>query len=272
MQRTESLPTLGSNCWQVALSPDGRWLAVGEAAGKVHVWDWPVRRRVASLEIPFEWCGSLRFSRSGRFLLATSLRNDRTMIARIWRTDRWEEVPLAAMKAPDIWAVDLSPDDRQLALGYSSGAVRLWSCPAGLPEAAFTNHSGAVYAVRFSPDGRRLASTSTDSQVKVWDVFARQDWTTLGRHPGRVFDATFSPDGRRLATGGDTPKDVVKLWDLATQRELLTLPAQGYLFVHVAFSPDGNTLMATGLAGVAHLWRAPTWAEIDAAEKGAVTP
>ena len=195
------------------------------------------------------------------------------MIARIWRTDRWEEVPWGAMKAPDIWAVDLSPDDRHLALGYSSGAVRLWSCPVGLPEAAFTNHGGAVYAVRFSPDGRRLASTVTaDNQVKVWDVFARQDWTTLGRHPGSVFDATFSPDGRRLATGGHTPQDAVKLWDLATQRELLTLPAQGYFFFHVAFSPDGNTLMATGLAGVAHLWRAPTWAEIEAAENGAVTP
>ena len=272
MQPTESLPTLGSNCWQVALSPDGHWLAVGEATGRVHVWEWQTRRRVASLQIPFEWCGSLRFSHSGHFLLAKAVRNDRTMIARIWRTDQWEEVPLAAIKAPDIWAMDLSPDDRHLALGYGSGAVRLWSFPAGLPESAFTNHSGAVYAVPFSPDGRRLASTSTDSQVKVWDVFARQDWTTLGRHPGRVFDAAFSPDGRRLATGGDTPKDVVKLWDLATQRELLTLPAQGSLFLHVAFSPDGNTLMATGLAGVAHLWRAPTWEEIEAAEKGAVTP
>ena len=44
-------------------------------------------------------------------------------------------------------------------------------------------------------------------------------------------------------------------------------------FVHtVAFSPDGNTLMATSYAGIAHLWRAPSWAEIEAAEKGAVKP
>ena len=33
------------------------------------------------------------------------------------------------------------------------------------------------------------------------------------------------------------------------------------------FSPDGNTLAATALGGMAHLWRAPSWEEIEAAEK-----
>ena len=33
-----------------------------------------------------------------------------------------------------------------------------------------------------------------------------------------------------------------------------------------------NTLVATSLGGFAHLWRAPSWGEIEAAEKGGVTP
>jgi hypothetical protein len=44
------------------------------------------------------------------------------------------------------------------------------------------------------------------------------------------------------------------------------------LFSPVAFSPDGSTLMAMSFAGIAHLWRAPSWAEIEAAEKGHVAP
>jgi WD40 repeat protein len=57
----------------------------------------------------------------------------------------------------------------------------------------------------------------------------------------------------------------VALWDLSTRQLLLC--AQGKYFISLAFSPDGNTLAATSLSGSAHLWRAPSWEEIEAAEK-----
>ncbi len=85
-------------------------------------------------------------------------------------------------------------------------------------------------------------------------------------HSGTVMGAALSPDGHRLATGGPITKEAVKLWDWAAHRELLTLRAEGLYFTHVVFSPDGNTLAATSLTGVAHLWRAPSWEEIAAAE------
>ncbi|MHC4692875.1 MAG: WD40 repeat domain-containing protein [Planctomycetota bacterium] len=76
----------------------------------------------------------------------------------------------------------------------------------------------------------------------------------------------FSPDGRRLATGGDG-REAVKLWDVSTRRELLRLPGQGTLFSYVAFSPDGIWLAACNYwEGKLHLWRAPSWEEIEAAE------
>jgi WD40 repeat protein len=74
-------------------------------------------------------------------------------------------------------------------------------------------------------------------------------------------------DARRLATGGSNARDAVKLWDLTARREILSLHGEGLWFTHLAFSPDGNTLAATALSGMAHLWRAPSWQEIEAAEK-----
>jgi hypothetical protein len=51
---------------------------------------------------------------------------------------------------------------------------------------------------------------------------------------------------------------------------MLTLAGGGSIFGYVAFSADGNWLMArSNLGGHLHLWRAPSWAEIDAAEKRA---
>jgi WD40 repeat protein len=75
-----------------------------------------------------------------------------------------------------------------------------------------------------------------------------------------------------LATGGLSERDAVKLWDQVTHRELLTLQGAGQYFVNLTFSPDGNTLAAVSLDGMAHLWRAPSWAEIEAAEKEGAKP
>jgi WD40 repeat protein len=75
-----------------------------------------------------------------------------------------------------------------------------------------------------------------------------------------------------LATGGTNVRDAVRLWDCAAHRELLSLQGVGLFFADVAFSPDGNTLAATALSGTANLWRAPSWEEIEAAEKGKVAP
>jgi WD40 repeat protein/predicted Ser/Thr protein kinase len=266
-----SLPALGSNHWGVALSPDQRWLAAGMSSGKVNLWDWKERRLVKTLEIPFEWFGDLRFSRSGHFLFGRTVRNDRTASVRIWRTNDWAIVPLGGTQSSNLYSVDLSPDDRLLATGYSHGEVRLGSFLTGERKTTTLYHAGAVTALVFSPDGRVLASATESGDVRVWNVVANRELPTRRGHLA-AYGAAFSPDGRRLATGGGLAKDAVRLWDIATQREVLTLEAEGESFFQVAYSPDESALAATSFTGVTHLWRAPAWAEIEAAEKGKVAP
>ncbi len=272
MQQTKSLPMLGTHCWQVALSPDGHWLAVGDAAGKIHVWNWKTRQHVKSLNIPFEWCGLLRFSHSGRFLLTRIRFNNLAQSLKVWKTGGWEELPLGGSRIEASTAFDISPDDRLLALGYTDGAVTLRSVASPQDETTFGKHIMGVNGVCFSPDGRVLATTSGQGSVKLWDVATRRELAELPGHSGTVWDATFWGDSRRVATGGSTAKDAVILWDPVAQLELLSLSTEGQNFVNLLISPDGNTLVATSLVGRAHLWRAPSWAEIEAAEKGGATP
>lgn len=56
------------------------------------------------------------------------------------------------------------------------------------------------------------------------------------------------------------------MWDTETRQEVLTLRGEGSLFSAIRFSPDGRYLLAHNHAGLAHLWSAPTLAEIEAAE------
>lgn len=41
---------------------------------------------------------------------------------------------------------------------------------------------------------------------------------------------------------------------------------QGALFLSTAFSPNGDAIGSLNQGGEPHLWRAPSWAEIEAAE------
>ena len=84
----------------------------------------------------------------------------------------------------------------------------------------------------------------------------------LHGHLNAAFGVAFSADGRRLIStcGG---REAVKLWDVGTRQELLTLAGTGSLLYDAAWSADGDVIGA----GVPwQIWRAPSFAEIDAAE------
>jgi WD40 repeat protein len=74
-----------------------------------------------------------------------------------------------------------------------------------------------------------------------------------------------SPDGQRLAAGGSS--GVVRLWDPATRQQVALLRLRkGTAFSTMAFSADGNLLVVVNGQAL-QTWRAPSWAEIEAAEK-----
>jgi eukaryotic-like serine/threonine-protein kinase len=267
LRQVEPLPAFGTNHWAVALSTNGHWLAVGDPAGTVQIWDWRARERLTNLTVRFEWGGFLRFSRSGRFLCARLFFNDDTLEIRCWRTADWQEVPLPSALQAGITSFDLSPDDKLLAAGYGDGSVKLWSFPDGRLEGTCGRHgAGWVFGIRFSDNGRVLASACSDGPV-LWDVASRRELVTLSGQAG-PWSVAFSADGRRLASGGNTAADAVKLWDMATHRELLTLRGTGQMFTDVSFSPDGNTLIASCISGTTHFWRVPSQEQIKAAEEG----
>jgi WD40 repeat protein len=223
---------------------------------------------VTRFDVPFDYYGFLRFSRSGRYLMASILRTDWTASARVWHTNDWSEVLLRGSRFEGLWPVDLSPDDQLLAAGYLSGAVKLFRFPSLQDKATLPEHPGIVSGVLFSPNGRGLLSVGRYGSIRLWDVMAGRKKAEWRGDISMIWGSVLSPDGGRLATGGlGTGGDAIQLWDLAARRETFSLHGEKLDFVHLTFSPDGNTLAATGLSGIAHLWRAPSWAEIEAVEE-----
>jgi WD40 repeat protein len=267
VREVEQLGWLGTNNYTVALSPDGRWLAVGDSAGSVGIWDWPARRALTNLPMPSVFSGVLFFSPRGRYLSAQLLLTNFAPAGRLWESGTWREVPLPPIDSNGICGGCLSPDEKLLAAGYTSGEIKLWSFPTGaLVDQLRARRRGNV-SFAFAPDGRTLASAGADGFIELWDLLERRPLAKFQGHHNGVGGPAFSSDGQRLAAAGGDAREAVKLWDMATLREVIALPAKGLEFRGARFSPDGNTLVAVDATGVTHLWHAPSFAEIEKAER-----
>ncbi len=158
-----------------------------------------------------------------------------------------------------------------LVLGLLDGRLAWWDLARGTKLAETPAHRGHIFAVAFSRDGRLLASAGDDSTVALWPVETRGQpirWT----HPKLgCFSLAFSSVGNRLATG-HSGSDALRLWDLGTLRELVDLPAEGNLFRHAEWSRDGNAILAATSDGRCYVWHAPSFAELDAAERALEKP
>jgi len=99
----------------------------------------------------------------------------------------------------------------------------------------------------------------------MWELATLRPVATLGSFLIGATSVAFSQDGTRLMAGGDAD-EAIKLWDVDSRQELITLKARSSIFLKPTFSPDGNVLGSLSQDGSLHVWRAPSWAEIAAAE------
>jgi WD40 repeat protein len=93
----------------------------------------------------------------------------------------------------------------------------------------------------------------------------------IPRSTQELWCLAFAADGTRLLVSGKRSSDVVRLFDPGNGRCVVALSGESDVYWNVGMSADISTVFAVGAERVL-LWRAPTWAEIEAAEKGQQAP
>ncbi|HUB24236.1 MAG TPA: serine/threonine-protein kinase [Tepidisphaeraceae bacterium] len=243
-------------------SRDGRFLACGSPHGDLSVWD--ISRR--ALECAFK-------PATGSVLPLTFLAEGNRLVFESESDNRLVDWDLAANRQIQSWPIPaqlysaaLSPDEQKLVAAGYEGDTQVRNLADQTTTSRHLDILEAV-CVALSPSGKLFAGCSHLGYARVWDTDSWREVATLRGFLNSVESVAFSPNGDRLATSEGAQGEALKIWAVDSWQDVLTLRAAGDLFDYANFSPDGNAVgVLTSDLRVLHLWQAPSWDQIAAAE------
>ncbi len=171
----------------VAISPDGKWLATACEDGVARLYDPKTLKQVGRDMIHSRYCESLAFSPDSRVLVTAS----RDYSIRFWNVADQSSQEKVIHPPEYVQSMTFHPNGRILAAGMLSGDVQLYDVISGQPCGDILKHALWLTSVSFSPNGRQLATASFDRTARLWSIKEslfdqelsrlRQDvWLTLG--------------------------------------------------------------------------------------------
>ena len=187
--------TPGDRLHALAVSRDGRLLAVAGSTGKIYLQELGKAGALREVAEHPKAVHSLAFSPLNPWIASAS--EDRTV--GMWHLD---EVRIADKKPADgaMKAVAFSADGLMLAGGGDDHGVTLWSMSDQNVHARLIGHPLPVRGIAFAPDNRVVATACDDEKVRLWDADTGVLFYTLHGHGARINAVAFSPDGKTLAS------------------------------------------------------------------------
>ena len=236
----------------VAITPDGRWLALVRAGDPAEPKDrglelWNSTSGTMERFLPHaRQVRIIQFSPDGRSLAVAD--GDGEVL--LWNWTGGESPTIKAHALP-VQALAFSANGEMLATGASDESIKLWDLRtlAQKPN-RFDGQMGSVWSLAFSPNQRLLASGSRDMPVNLWELDGRQEPTAITNlNSEKVGNFIFSPDSRLMA--GGCKDNHVRVWEVETLTQRYDLRGVGYA---VAFSRDGRRLLVADASGAAYWW------------------
>ena len=255
--------------YAIALSPDGRLLAVGGVTADrdhhIRLYDFSSGKQVSLLRGHRNTILDLAFSKDGSKLISGQF--GRPALAILWDVSK-PQAPrlLHRLKGhlQNVRAVRFLPDGKRAITGSDDGLLRLWRVRDGRLIKELRGHRGDIdqsLAVRQS-DGV-IASGDFRGEIRLWDGKSGAFLRTLAVLRSGVRALTFSPDGQLLLASHRLRPNHAFVLDASagTRRFTYTAHASAYpsSVFSSAISPDGRyAATASGPNWQIHVWELAT--------------
>jgi hypothetical protein len=198
---------LSDTVWDVALSPDGRFVAAAGRDLTARVWATEGNGSPTAILTGHRTdVVSVAFAASGEQLVTSSL--DGTV--RLWNIVTGNELLLLFGTSDAVSSVAINPAGTLIAGGGTDGTVVVWDVASQEIRWQATGEDGAAAAITrivFAPDGAMIAASVEDGSVRLWEAANGVPVTAFGG-PGLMNDVAFSTDARLLA-GASQSGDVL---------------------------------------------------------------
>lgn len=252
----------------VALSPDGKTLAVGpadpsSAGGGVYFWDTANGHYLGSISTPGHGgVNAMAFSPGGT-LLATATSSG----AYVWDVRTRKEISSLDRYQNNYTAMAFSPEGNVVAYSGPDGVIDMWNVKQRHQIGSFGGSGIPAASLAFNPNGKELAVGYFDGSAQIWSPSSGRLLFTLNDQAGQqksvcgdhITEIAFSPDGKTLAAGDCNGSTY--LWNPATGRQTATLsdPGSTSSVSGIAFSGSGTTLASADYdQSTTYLWDVST--------------
>ncbi|MBL9120473.1 MAG: hypothetical protein JNL80_11230 [Phycisphaerae bacterium] len=196
---------------------------------------------------------ALRFTRDGRFLLASAGVGGKNGCVWIWSMPTGSLVTRVGEEVDAVLAADLDAKRSRVALGGPQRVVKVISVADGTVTHRIRKHTDWITAIAYSPDGVLLATADRAGGMHVWEAETLAPYLSLVGHTARVTAIDWSADGNVLVSSSEDGR--VRLWSMqdgALAKEWTADP-QGVLDVRVT---SDSRIVTAGRERTIKMWDA----------------
>lgn len=156
-----------SNFTSIAFNPDALFIASGDEAGQIQIWDVANGEVTITIETPDAVVSQVAWHPEAAQVVSTT---DNALVY-VWDVDSRELLRTLDAGIEDAAnSAVFNPTGQTIAAAYDDGAVRLWDATSQTILQTFTGHGDAVTDVLFSWDGTQIISGGADGQILIWSI------------------------------------------------------------------------------------------------------